>query len=544
MLLHVLGHVDADHRVLVVEEELGERPRGLGLPDAGGAEEDERADGPVRILEAGARAAHRGRDGLHRLLLADDALGELLLHREELLDLALHELRDRDAGPLRDHLGDLLGRHLLAEHRPAGFCSSASFSWSSPTLRCSSGSRPNLISAAFWKFGLALGLGLLLLQRVDLLVRLRDLLDDRLLRVPAALQARELLVEVRELLLHLREPVARRLVLLLLEPLPLDLELRDPAAHLVDLGGHRVDLDAQPARRLVDEVDRLVGEEAVRDVAVGEPRRLDERRVLDAHLVVHLVALLQAAQDRDRVRDGRLAHEHRLEAPLERGVLLDVLAVLVHRGRADRVQLAAGERRLEHVARVHRALGGAGADDGVHLVDEQDDLALGGDDLLQHGLQPLLELAAVLRAGDHRAEVEREEPLALQPLGDVAVHDAPREPLHDGGLSDARVADEHRVVLRAAGEDLDDAADLVVAADHRVELAGARELREVLRVLLERAVLALRLRGGDARAAADVLQRGADPVRLSPRRRGAPRPRRSSPRRRRAGGARSRRTRP
>ena len=68
--------------------------------------------------------------------------------------------------------------------------------------------------------------------------------------------------------------------------------------------------------------------------------------------------------------------EDRLEAPLERGVLLDALAVLVERRRADAAQLAARERGLEQVGRVHRALGRAGADDGVQLVDEQDDLAL------------------------------------------------------------------------------------------------------------------------------------------------------------------------
>ena len=68
--------------------------------------------------------------------------------------------------------------------------------------------------------------------------------------------------------------------------------------------------------------------------------------------------------------------QHLLEAPLQRRVLLDVLAVLVERGRADHPQLAAGEHRLEHVARVHRGLAGrAGTDDGVQLVDERDDLA-------------------------------------------------------------------------------------------------------------------------------------------------------------------------
>ena len=49
-------------------------------------------------------------------------------------------------------------------------------------------------------------------------------------------------------------------------------------------------------------------------------------------------------------------------------------------------------------AGVHRALGRPGADDRVHLVDEEDDLALGRADLVDHRLQPLLELAAVLRS--------------------------------------------------------------------------------------------------------------------------------------------------
>src|SRR5690348_10877851 len=42
--LLVLAHVDPDHRPLVVEQELGERPRELGLADARGPEEQERAD--------------------------------------------------------------------------------------------------------------------------------------------------------------------------------------------------------------------------------------------------------------------------------------------------------------------------------------------------------------------------------------------------------------------------------------------------------------------------------------------------------------------
>ena len=98
-------------------------------------------------------------------------------------------------------------------------------------------------------------------------------------------------------------------------------------------------------------------------------------------------------------------------------------------------------------------------------------------DLLEDGLQPLLELAAVLRAGHHRAEVQRDHALVLQRLGHVAGHDALREALDDRGLADAGLADQDGVVLRAARQHLDRPADLLVAADHRVELALAAPAR-------------------------------------------------------------------
>ena len=184
----------------------------------------------------------------------------------------------------------------------------------------------------------------------------------------------------------------------------------------------------------------------------------------------------------------RLAHEDLLEAALDRGVLLDVLAVLVERGGADEAQLAAREHGLEHVGGGDRALAAARAHERVQLVDEGDDLAVGVVDLLEHGLQALLELAAVLGAGDEGGEVERDELLALQRVGDVARDDALGEALDHGGLADAGLADEHGVVLGAPGQHLADAADLGVSPDDRVELAARRDLGEVDAVLLEGAL--------------------------------------------------------
>ena len=222
----------------------------------------------------------------------------------------------------------------------------------------------------------------------------------------------------------------------------------------------------------------------VGDVAVGEVRRGDERLIGDRHAVVRLVAIAQTLEDLDRVRDRRLLDLDRLEAPLERRVLLEVLAVLVERRGADRLQLTASEHRLEDRRSVDRAFGRTRTHERVELVDEQDDVAARAD-LLQHLLEALLEVTAVTRPGDERAEVERVELLALQRVGHVVDDDLLAETLDDGGLADAGLADEHRVVLGAAGQHLHDPLDLTVTPDDRIELLLPSELGEVASELVE-----------------------------------------------------------
>ena len=63
-----------------------------------------------------------------------------------------------------------------------------------------------------------------------------------------------------------------------------------------------------------------------------------------------------------------------------------------------------------------------------------------------------------------------------------------REAFDDRGLADAGLADQHRIVLGPARQHLDRAADLLVAADDRIELAGARGLGQVARIFLQRVI--------------------------------------------------------
>jgi hypothetical protein len=161
-----------------------------------------------------------------------------------------------------------------------------------------------------------------------------------------------------------------------------------------------------------------------------------------------------------------------------------VLAVLIERRGADRLQLAAGEHWLEDRGGVDGALGCSRPDKGVELVDEQDDVAA-GPDLLQDLLETLLEVSAVAAPGNERSEVEGVQLLALQGLGDVVFDNLLRQAFDDGGLADTGLADQHGIVLRAARKDLHHALYLTITADDRVELVLARQLGQVPAELVE-----------------------------------------------------------
>src|SRR3954465_14488362 len=108
VLLGELAHVELDERVLVAEQELGERLGELGLTDAGGAGEDERSAGTLRVLEACPGAPDGLGQRLDGVVLTDDPLGELVLHTQQPRGLLLGQLEDRDPGRRREDLGDEL----------------------------------------------------------------------------------------------------------------------------------------------------------------------------------------------------------------------------------------------------------------------------------------------------------------------------------------------------------------------------------------------------------------------------------------------------
>ena len=262
---------------------------------------------------------------------------------------------------------------------------------------------------------------------------------------------------------------------------------------------------------LIDQIDGLVRQEAIRNVAAGEIDRVLDGFVGVADGVEFFVALAHALQDADGFFFAGAIDLHRLEAALERTVFFDRLAVFARRGGADALDFAAAQRGLQDIGGVERAFGRTRSDQRVQLVDE-DDGVLALHQLLHDGLEPLFKLAAVLGAGDDQRKIERKDALIGQERRHIAIGDALRQALDDGRLAHAGLADQHGIVLGAAAQDLNDALDFSVAADQRIELAFQSRLRQVAAEFREqRSLLGPIHRNFFSRAARQFLARARKP---------------------------------
>ena len=163
-----------------------------------------------------------------------------------------------------------------------------------------------------------------------------------------------------------------------------------------------------------------------------------------------LEAFAQAAQDRNGVLDDRLVDQHRLEPALQRGVLFDVLAVFVEGGGADQ---CSSPRASIGLSMLPASMEPSAAPAPTTVCNSS----------MNSRIRPSRRLHLVSTALSRSSNSPRyfapatSEPISRakiclvpQPFRDVAADDALGQALDDGGLADAGVADQHRVVLRLA----------------------------------------------------------------------------------------------
>jgi len=122
-------------------------------------------------------------------------------------------------------------------------------------------------------------------------------------------------------------------------------------------------------------------------------------------------------------------------------VLLEDAAVLVVGRGADAADLAVGQHRLDEVGGVHHAAGGgAGANDGVDLIDEQNRAGSFFSSVITP-FEALLEIAAYFGAGDQGRPCRVRKWCSRTAPRHLALDDQAREAFGDRGFADAGFTD-------------------------------------------------------------------------------------------------------
>ena len=195
--------------------------------------------------------------------------------------------------------------------------------------------------------------------------------------------------------------------------------------------------------------------------------------------MVKFIFFLQPAQHEDRVLDCWFIYKDRLESPGQRGILFHILAIFIQCRCPDAAQLAACQCRLQKIGGVHRPIRLASANQLMHLVDEQHHLAIARFHFLENGFQTLFEFAAIFCTSHQRAHIQRQQCLIGKRLWHIAIDNPLRQPFGDGRLANAGLANQNRIVLCPAGQNLDRPPDLCLAANDRVELAAPCRICQV-----------------------------------------------------------------
>ena len=130
----------------------------------------------------------------------------------------------------------------------------------------------------------------------------------------------------------------------------------------------------------------------------------------------------------------------------ERRVIFNILSIFVRCRRPDNLNLAARKRGFQDIRRVDRGTRRARPDEHMHFVDKQDRFRR--LQLLDHALHPFFKLPAVHRPRDHRSNVKLENALIQQLRWDEALDNCLRKAFDNRRLSDARFADQRRIILR------------------------------------------------------------------------------------------------
>ena len=241
------------------------------------------------------------------------------------------------------------------------------------------------------------------LELFDFLLVLLNPVHQFLFALPFGTERSILLLQLGNLLVELGQFV---FILFPLDGFPFDFQLFQPTFDFIQLFRQRVTLHPEFGGSLIHQVNRLVRQETFGDVTVAQLHGGNDGLILDTHLMVVLIAFLQATQDGNGAGNVRFIDHDGLEPAFQCLVLLEILLVFVEGRGTDAAQLATRQCRLQDVGSIHGAFAFSGTHQCVDFIDEEDDVPLRLLHLIDNRLQTFLKFAFIFGTCHERTHIQ------------------------------------------------------------------------------------------------------------------------------------------
>ena len=269
--------------------------------------------------------------------------------------------------------------------------------------------------------------------------------------------------------------------------------LHDLSAYLVQLCRHRVHFCTNHCAGFIYQVNCLIRQETISDIPIRKGCRSNQRLILNLNTMEYLIPLFQTAENGYGIFHSRLFYQNRLEPPFQCGILFNVLTIFIQRCRANTVEFAPGQHRLQQISGIHCAIRFSGTYNGMEFVYEQNDAAFTFLDFIQDSLQTLLKFAPVLCAGNQCAQIQGKDLSIFQIIRNISSDNSQSKTFCNGSFSDTRFPDQNRIILGLSGKNPDHIPDFRIPADNRIQFSGTCTFYQILSVFCEHIIGFLRI---------------------------------------------------
>ena len=244
--------------------------------------------------------------------------------------------------------------------------------------------------------------------------------------------------------------------------------------------------DAQfaPAGRFIQEVNGLIREFPVRDIADRVVNRCGQGLIGNGHMVELFVPVPDSLKDSQCLCPGGFIDVNPLKPSGQCHVFFKILAVLRPCRRSDDPHVSPGQRRLQHVSGIHGTICPAAAHHHVNLINEQDGIGifLQGIHQARHAV---LKIPPEFGSGHQPGHIQCIDFQIFHGRRNLVHDDLLCQSFHHRRFPDAGFTDEERIVLGLLSQHLNNGIDFLFAADHGFKAHFSGFLCQIARVLAE-----------------------------------------------------------